>query len=76
MSAFWLCQSSEFALNCLLFFQRQLRLEPLPTCINCTAYNHNGTLCISGGADGMIRLFGKSLRRKVEALNLFTTVSL
>lgn len=43
----------------LLFFQRQLLLDPVPTCINCTAFNHNGTLCISGGSDGMIRLFGK-----------------
>ena len=41
------------------FFQRQLPLDPVPTCINCTAFNHNGTLCISGGSDGMIRLFGK-----------------
>ncbi|KAM7445844.1 WD repeat-containing protein 91 [Porites harrisoni] len=37
--------------------ERQLPLEPVATCINCTAFNHNGTLCISGGADGMIRLF-------------------
>lgn len=37
--------------------ERQLPLDPVPTCINCTTFNHNGTLCISGGADGMIRLF-------------------
>lgn len=37
--------------------ERLLPLDPVPTCINCTAFNHNGTLCISGGADGMIRLF-------------------
>lgn len=37
--------------------ERQLPLDPVPTCINCTAFNHNGTLCISGGSDGMIRLF-------------------
>ena len=45
--------------HCFFFFQRQLPLDPVPTCINCTAFNHNGTLCISGGSDGMIRLFGK-----------------
>ncbi|XP_020630287.1 WD repeat-containing protein 91-like isoform X2 [Orbicella faveolata] len=37
--------------------ERQLPLDPVPTCINCTAFNHNATLCISGGSDGMIRLF-------------------
>lgn len=50
----------------LMKLERQLRLEPLPTCINCTAYNHNGTLCISGGADGMIRLFDM---RSFDCLN-------
>lgn len=46
--------------------ERQLRLEPVATCINCTAFNHNGTLCISGGADGMIRLFDM---RSFDCLN-------
>ncbi|XP_031557069.1 WD repeat-containing protein 91-like [Actinia tenebrosa] len=38
-------------------FERQLPIDPTPVCINCTAYNHNGTLLVTGGADGMIRLF-------------------
>ena len=51
---------NHFLCNFSYFSQRLLPLDPVPTCINCTAFNHNGTLCISGGADGMIRLFGES----------------
>ena len=38
--------------------ERQLALDPAPTCVNCTTFNHNGTLLVSGASDGMIRLFG------------------
>ena len=55
---YWLV--NHFLCNFSYFSQRLLPLDPVPTCINCTAFNHNGTLCISGGADGMIRLFGES----------------
>uniref|UniRef100_A0A8D0CDF0 WD repeat-containing protein 91 n=1 Tax=Salvator merianae TaxID=96440 RepID=A0A8D0CDF0_SALMN len=37
--------------------QLQFSLEPDPIAINCTAFNHNGNLLVTGAADGMIRLF-------------------
>ncbi|XP_053109859.1 WD repeat-containing protein 91 isoform X2 [Hemicordylus capensis] len=37
--------------------QLQFSLEPEPIAINCTAFNHNGNLLVTGAADGMIRLF-------------------
>ncbi|KAJ0057674.1 hypothetical protein NL108_011605, partial [Boleophthalmus pectinirostris] len=39
--------------------KQQLRfsLEPDPVAINCTAFNHNGNLLVTGAADGVIRLF-------------------
>uniref|UniRef100_A0A8C6T9V9 WD repeat-containing protein 91 n=1 Tax=Neogobius melanostomus TaxID=47308 RepID=A0A8C6T9V9_9GOBI len=39
--------------------KQQLRfsLEPEPVAINCTAFNHNGNLLVTGAADGIIRLF-------------------
>ncbi|KAK7895764.1 hypothetical protein WMY93_021089 [Mugilogobius chulae] len=39
--------------------KQQLRfsLEPDPVAINCTAFNHNGNLLVTGAADGIIRLF-------------------
>ena len=39
--------------------EQQLPLDPVPTCVNCTTFNHNGTLLVSGASDGMIRLFGE-----------------
>lgn len=41
------------------FFQLQFSLDPGPIAINCTAFNHNGNLLVTGAADGVIRLFGK-----------------
>uniref|UniRef100_A0A3B3UVG8 WD repeat-containing protein 91 n=1 Tax=Poecilia latipinna TaxID=48699 RepID=A0A3B3UVG8_9TELE len=38
--------------------QLQFSLEPEPVAINCTAFNHNGNLLVTGAADGVIRLFG------------------
>ena len=35
-----------------------LPLNP-PTAINCMCFNHNSNLLVTGGVDGMIRLFGK-----------------
>ncbi|KAM4634225.1 WD repeat-containing protein 91 isoform 1-T3 [Polymixia lowei] len=37
--------------------QLQFCLEPEPVAINCTAFNHNGNLLVTGAADGVIRLF-------------------
>ncbi|XP_034048332.1 WD repeat-containing protein 91 isoform X2 [Thalassophryne amazonica] len=37
--------------------QIQFSLEPEPVAINCTAFNHNGNLLVTGAADGVIRLF-------------------
>ncbi|CAJ1071073.1 WD repeat-containing protein 91 isoform X1 [Xyrichtys novacula] len=37
--------------------QVQFSLEPEPVAINCTAFNHNGNLLVTGAADGFIRLF-------------------
>lgn len=39
-------------------FQLQFSLEPEPIAINCTAFNHNGNLLVTGAADGIVRLFG------------------
>ena len=37
-----------------------LPLNP-PTAINCMCFNHNSNLLVTGGVDGMIRLFGTSI---------------
>ncbi|XP_066118437.1 WD repeat-containing protein 91 isoform X2 [Saccopteryx bilineata] len=37
--------------------QLQFSLDPGPIAINCTAFNHNGNLLVTGAADGVIRLF-------------------
>ncbi|KAM4748344.1 WD repeat-containing protein 91 isoform 2-T2 [Rhinophrynus dorsalis] len=37
--------------------QLQFSLEPVPIAVNCTAFNHNGNLLVTGAADGVIRLF-------------------
>ncbi|XP_053574951.1 WD repeat-containing protein 91 isoform X1 [Bombina bombina] len=37
--------------------QLQFSLEPEPIAVNCTAFNHNGNLLVTGAADGVIRLF-------------------
>jgi WD40 repeat protein len=37
--------------------ERSLPLDPAPTAVNCSAFNHNGNLLVTGGADGMIRLY-------------------
>uniref|UniRef100_F7CEW7 WD repeat-containing protein 91 n=1 Tax=Monodelphis domestica TaxID=13616 RepID=F7CEW7_MONDO len=37
--------------------QLQFSLDPDPIAINCTAFNHNGNLLVTGAADGAIRLF-------------------
>ncbi len=42
-----------------VFSQLQFSLEPEPVAINCTAFNHNGNLLVTGAADGVIRLFGQ-----------------
>lgn len=40
--------------------QLQFTLEPGPVAINCTAFNHNGNLLVTGAADGIIRLLGEN----------------
>ncbi|KAB0344197.1 hypothetical protein FD754_021123 [Muntiacus muntjak] len=37
--------------------QLQFCLDPEPIAVNCTAFNHNGNLLVTGAADGVIRLF-------------------
>ncbi|XP_068134058.1 WD repeat-containing protein 91 isoform X1 [Hyperolius riggenbachi] len=37
--------------------QLQFSLEPSPIAVNCTSFNHNGNLLVTGAADGVIRLF-------------------
>ncbi|CAN2387191.1 phosphatidylinositol 3-kinase regulator activity, partial [Pristimantis euphronides] len=37
--------------------QLQFCLEPVPIAVNCTSFNHNGNLLVTGAADGVIRLF-------------------
>lgn len=37
--------------------QLQFSLEPAPIAVNCTSFNHNGNLLVTGAADGVIRLF-------------------
>lgn len=52
--------SGSFALiDVFSVLQLQFSLEPEPVAINCTAFNHNGNLLVTGAADGVIRLFGK-----------------
>ena len=45
----------------LCITQRQLPLEPGPVGINCCCFNHNGQVLLTGGVDGVVRLFGKFL---------------
>ncbi|KAG1929703.1 WD repeat-containing protein [Pimephales promelas] len=47
--------------------QLQFSLEPGPVAINCTAFNHNGNLLVTGAADGIIRLF--DMQRYESALS-------
>ncbi|KAM9077859.1 WD repeat-containing protein 91 isoform 1-T1 [Megaptera novaeangliae] len=37
--------------------QLQFSLDPEPIAVNCTAFNHNGNLLVTGAADGVLRLF-------------------
>ncbi|KAG7262443.1 hypothetical protein CRUP_000306 [Coryphaenoides rupestris] len=37
--------------------KQQLSLDSESAAINCSSFNHNGNLLVSGGADGFIRLF-------------------
>ena len=53
---------------CGFFLQRELQLKPSVGCVNCTSYNHNGNLLVTGGMDGMIRIFGKSLHDNIKFL--------
>ncbi|XP_077991954.1 WD repeat-containing protein 91-like [Glandiceps talaboti] len=36
---------------------RQLPLDMNTVCVNCTQFNHNGHLLVTGGSDGFIRLY-------------------
>lgn len=55
------------ALMQIFSFQLQFSLEPEPIAINCTAFNHNGNLLVTGAADGIVRLFG-TVQRDPEVL--------
>ncbi|XP_013383261.1 WD repeat-containing protein 91 [Lingula anatina] len=37
--------------------EKDLPMIPGPVAVNCTTYNHNGNLLITGAVDGMIRIF-------------------
>ncbi|KAK2096670.1 WD repeat-containing protein 91 [Saguinus oedipus] len=45
-------------------------LDPEPIAINCTAFNHNGNLLVTGAADGVIRLFGMQMSSPQGLLSL------
>ncbi|XP_060570852.1 WD repeat-containing protein 91-like [Ruditapes philippinarum] len=45
---------------------KTLPLEPGSACINSCSFNHNGQLLITGGADGMIRLFDVSQEKCIS----------
>ena len=47
----------------LFFLKTVLPLTPA-IAVNCMAFNHNSNLLVTGGVDGMIRLFGKELGRE------------
>ncbi|TRY97122.1 hypothetical protein DNTS_032783 [Danionella cerebrum] len=45
----------------LLWDTKTVKQQPGPVAVNCTAFNHNGNLLVTGAADGIIRLFGREL---------------
>ncbi|XP_053407705.1 WD repeat-containing protein 91-like [Mercenaria mercenaria] len=45
---------------------KTLPLESGPVCVNSCSFNHNGQLLITGGADGVIRLFDVSQQRCIS----------
>ena len=42
--------------------------------INCTSFNHNGNLLITGAGDGMIRLFGECQIKQEQFLDKGTDI--
>lgn len=36
--------------------------------VNCIAFNHNGNLLVTGAADGIIRLFGKTVTEPAHTI--------
>mmetsp|Transcript_11114 Transcript_11114/g.15332 ORF Transcript_11114/g.15332 Transcript_11114/m.15332 type:complete len:688 (+) Transcript_11114:52-2115(+) len=46
-----------------------LPVDPDSTCINCVAFNHNGTLILTGGSDGMIRIYDVSFCSAIMGWN-------
>lgn len=61
----WSFPHVSLTLIVLFVSQLQFSLEPEPVAINCTAFNHNGNLLVTGAADGIIRLFGMSLMSRL-----------
>ena len=47
----------------IIFKQTVLPLTPA-IAVNCMSFNHNSNLLVTGGVDGMIRLFGKERERE------------
>ena len=39
--------------------QCSLPVAPNPVGVNCMAFNHNSNLLVTGGADGMLRIYGR-----------------
>ena len=52
-------------MNMYITLQCSLPIKPLPVGVHCMAFNHNSNLLITGGADGMIRLFGECQSHQV-----------
>nr|XP_054766186.1 WD repeat-containing protein 91-like [Lytechinus pictus] len=50
------CKLTTFDLKTLKL-QKELPLARSAGCINCTSFNHNGNLSVTGASDGMVRLF-------------------
>ncbi|XP_041476366.1 WD repeat-containing protein 91-like [Lytechinus variegatus] len=50
------CKLTAFDLKTLKI-QKELPLARSAGCINCTSFNHNGNLFVTGASDGMVRLF-------------------
>jgi len=49
--------------------ENSLPVDPDTTVINCVSFNHNGSMFVTGGSDGMIRIYDTSFRAPVMGWN-------
>lgn len=49
-----------------MFSQKQLPLDPGPVGINCCCFNHNGQVLLTGGVDGVVRIFDVQQQRCIS----------